>query len=121
MKEEYIVSNGKDDINNVGLRNHYICSVYASRLMVPRKQGLIVNISSFGGQTYIFNVAYGVGKACVDRMAIDCGVELKKHNVASLSLMLGAVRTELTADLISEKGKHLKLKGDPNNKGSVVN
>jgi len=108
-----------DDINNVGLRNHYICSVYASRLMVPRKQGLIVNISSFGGQTYIFNVAYGVGKACVDRMAIDCGVELKKHNVASLSLMLGAVRTELTADLISEKGKHLKLKGDPNNKGSV--
>ena len=28
-----------DDINNVGLRNHYICTVYAARLMVPRKQG----------------------------------------------------------------------------------
>ncbi|RCN24087.1 hypothetical protein ANCCAN_30223, partial [Ancylostoma caninum] len=23
-----------DDINNVGLRNHYFCSVYASRMMV---------------------------------------------------------------------------------------
>jgi dehydrogenase/reductase SDR family protein 1 len=49
--------------------------------MVPRKQGLIVNISSFGGVRYLFNVAYGIGKAAVDRMAVDCGIELKKHNV----------------------------------------
>lgn len=51
-----------DDINNVGLRNHYLCTVYAARMMVENKQGLIVNISSFGGASYIFNVAYGVGK-----------------------------------------------------------
>jgi dehydrogenase/reductase SDR family member 1 len=122
MRQKFWQSEPKlwDDINNVGLRNHYICTVYASRLMVPRKKGLIVNISSFGGQTYLFNVAYGVGKAACDRMAIDCGIELKKHNVASLSLMLGAVRTELTSDLIGQKGEKLKLKGDPNNKGSVV-
>ncbi len=68
-----------DDINNVGLRNHYICTVYAARLMVPRKQGLIVNISSFGGQTYLFNVAYGIGKTAVDRMAIDCGIIILKQ------------------------------------------
>lgn len=30
--------------------------------MVPRKQGLIVNISSYGGVRYLFNVAYGIGK-----------------------------------------------------------
>lgn len=35
---------------------------YLARLMVPRKQGLIVNISSVGGMRYLFNVAYGVGK-----------------------------------------------------------
>ena len=35
--------------------------------MVPRKNGLIVNISSGGGLIYLFNVAYGVGKAAVDR------------------------------------------------------
>lgn len=84
--------------------------------MVPRKQGLIVNISSFGGQTYLFNVAYGVGKAALDRMAVDCGIELKKQNVACLSLMLGAVRTELTTNLVKESGDKLKLKGDPNDK-----
>ena len=30
--------------------------------MVPRKQGLIINISSMGGVRYLFNVAYGIGK-----------------------------------------------------------
>ena len=61
-----------DCINNVGLRNHFLCTVYASRIMVPQKDGLIVNISSVGGLTYLFNVAYGIGKAACDRMAADC-------------------------------------------------
>jgi dehydrogenase/reductase SDR family protein 1 len=64
-------------------------------MMVPRKQGLIVNISSFGGMRYLFNVPYGVGKAAMDRMAIDCGKELKQHNVCMLSLYPGAVKTEI--------------------------
>lgn len=58
-----------DDVNNVGLRNHYICCVYASRLMVPRKKGLIVTVSSVGGLRYLFNVAYGVGKAAVSHIS----------------------------------------------------
>ena len=61
-----------DCINSVGLRNHFLCTVYASRIMVPQKDGLIVNISSVGGLTYLFNVAYGIGKAACDRMAADC-------------------------------------------------
>lgn len=84
--------------------------------MVPRKQGLIVNISSYGGQTYLFNVAYGVGKAALDRMAVDCGVELKKYNVACLSLMLGAVKTELTSRFLDKSAENMKFKGNPNNK-----
>ncbi|KRZ11799.1 Dehydrogenase/reductase SDR family member 1 [Trichinella zimbabwensis] len=84
-----------DDINNTGLRNHYICSVYAARLMVPRKSGLIVTISSVGGLRYLFNVPYGVGKAACDRMAVDCAEELKAENVAYISIWPGAVQTEL--------------------------
>ena len=63
--------------------------------MVPRKSGLIVNVSSPGGLVYLFNVAYGVGKAACDRMAADCGTELKKHNVTMISLWPGAVETEM--------------------------
>ncbi len=32
-------------------------------------------------------------------MAADCGIELKKHNIAMLSLYPGAVKTELVTQL----------------------
>ena len=46
-------------------RCHYIASWYAAKMMVPAKQGLMINVSSPGGLNYLFNVAYGVGKAAV--------------------------------------------------------
>ena len=90
-----------DASHNVGLRSHYVCSVLASQLMVPRKEGLIVNISSFGGLEYAWfanDVAYGVGKAALDRLGSDMAHELKKHNVCCVTLWPGTVRTELVGD-----------------------
>ncbi|XP_066300369.1 dehydrogenase/reductase SDR family member 1-like [Branchiostoma lanceolatum] len=81
--------------NSVGMRGVYICAVYAARLMVPARKGLIVNISSEGGLTYGLNPCYCVGKAAVDRIASDCAHELRERNVAFLSLWPGATRTEL--------------------------
>ncbi|XP_076820298.1 dehydrogenase/reductase SDR family member 1-like isoform X2 [Clavelina lepadiformis] len=75
-----------DLVNNVGLRNHYICSVYAARMMVPKRKGLIVNISSVGGKLFLFMPPYGIGKAANDRMAKDCAVELEKYNITFVSL-----------------------------------
>jgi len=46
-------------------RSNYVAAWYAAKMMVPAKQGLIVNVSSSGGMHYLFNVAYGVGKAAV--------------------------------------------------------
>ncbi|XP_013381822.1 dehydrogenase/reductase SDR family member 1-like [Lingula anatina] len=99
-----------DDVNNVGLRNHYVCSVYAARLMIPRKRGLIVNISSMGGLNYLFNVAYGVGKAAVDRLAADTAHDLKKYNIASVSLWpaSGPVQTELAIDMLDDSKIHVE-------------
>ena len=106
---KYIADNGKvhfwdqdpiegwDKINGVGLRSNYICAVYASRLMVPKRKGLIINISSTGGKLPMFMPQYGVGKAGNDRMARDCAFELSKYNVAFLSLWPGLVKTELFA------------------------
>jgi NAD(P)-dependent dehydrogenase (short-subunit alcohol dehydrogenase family) len=39
------------------------------KLILTNKKGLIVNITSMGGQQYAFNAAYGIGKAGVDRMS----------------------------------------------------
>jgi NAD(P)-dependent dehydrogenase (short-subunit alcohol dehydrogenase family) len=89
--------------NNVGLRSHYVASIYAARLMTPRRQGLIATISSWGGLSYIFGVAYGTGKAACDRMAADMAVELKPYNVASISLWPGIVGTELLSQFFKQE------------------
>lgn len=91
-----------DRMNGVGLRGHYVASVYAARLMVPRRSGLIVNISSFGSLSYLFNAAYGIGKAAVDRMTADLATELRPEGVAVISLWPGLVWTEMTSDLMKE-------------------
>ncbi len=91
-----------DACNNVGLRSHYIASVFASRIMAKQKQGLICNISSWGGLSYIFGAAYGAGKAGCDRLTSDMAVELKPYNITAVSIWPGIVGTELFSQLASE-------------------
>lgn len=91
-----------DRINRVGLRGHYVATVHGARLMVKRHSGLIVNISSLGGLSYLFSTAYGVGKAALDRMTADMAVELGPEGVAVVSLWPGFVGTELVRSLMEE-------------------
>lgn len=81
-------------ILDVGLRSHYVASWHAARLMVPRRSGLIVMISSPGARSYLHGPAYGAGKAGIDKMAADMAVDLKKHGVAALSLWAALTLTE---------------------------
>lgn len=83
-----------DELIHVGCRGHYVASHATAPIMVAQRSGLIVNISSFAGAAYIFNVPYGVGKAAVDRMAKDMAQELRPFDVACISLWPGVVRTE---------------------------
>ncbi len=41
-----------DEMLDVGLRSHYVASVFAARIMTVRRAGLIVNISSSGATRY---------------------------------------------------------------------
>ena len=92
--------------NNVGLRSHYVASIFAARMMTKRNSGLICTISSWGGLSYIFGAAYGTGKAACDRLAADMAVELKPHNVTSVSIWPGIVGTELFSRFASEMNQN---------------
>lgn len=93
-----------DSIHTVGLRSHYVASCYAMPLMfksreqrskrIPRP--IIVMVGSFGGLTYTFNVAYGVGKCAVDRLAKDMAIELAHDDICVVSVWPGVVDTERT-------------------------
>jgi NAD(P)-dependent dehydrogenase (short-subunit alcohol dehydrogenase family) len=91
-----------DEVNGVGLRSHYLTSIYAARIMTQRQQGSICTLSSWGGMSYIFGVAYGVGKSACDRLAADLAVELKPYNVASISVWPGIVGTEHITNFAEE-------------------
>ena len=83
-----------DTLHNVGLRSHYVASVYAAPLLVAQGSGLIVNTSSGGAVRYVFNVPFGVGKAAVDKMAKDMAHDLRLFNVAAVSLWPGFIKSE---------------------------
>ena len=83
-----------DTMHGVGLRSHYVTTVLAAPLLLQSQGALVANISSFGGASYQVNVAYGVGKAGVDRLAADMARDFKPYRVCALSLYPGIVRTE---------------------------
>jgi len=87
-----------DDMVGIGLRSHYVASHEAVALMLGRRGGLIVNVSSRGAAGYTFSVAYGVGKAGTDRLAADMAVELEPHDITSVSIWPSAVKTEFILD-----------------------
>jgi NAD(P)-dependent dehydrogenase (short-subunit alcohol dehydrogenase family) len=94
------------EILNVGLRSSYVSSYFAAPLLIkPRENqqvnALVVNTSSFGGRCYMHGPAYGAGKAGVDKMAHDMAVDFKPYNVAVISLWMGLLKTERTAEVFA--------------------
>ena len=83
-----------DDMIDVGTRSAYVASRFAAPLMIEAGHGLIANISSSGAAEYAWHVAYGVGKAALDRLTADTAHELKRFGVAVVSLWPGLVLTE---------------------------
>lgn len=79
---------------DVGVRSSFVAAWHAAHIMVPQKSGLIVAISGYVGVTYTYGVVFGTCKSAVDRMARDMAIELKPHNIASLSLWQGLTFTE---------------------------
>lgn len=84
-----------DEVVDIGLRSHYVASALVAPAMVAAGSGLIVNVSSSGAVSYAHNVAYGVGKAGLDKMTSDMAHELAPHDVAVVSVWPGLVTTEL--------------------------
>jgi NAD(P)-dependent dehydrogenase (short-subunit alcohol dehydrogenase family) len=79
---------------DVGVRSNFVAAWHAARIMTGQRSGLIVATSGYVGVTYTYGVVFGMCKAAVDRMARDMAIELRPHNVASISLWQGLTLTE---------------------------
>lgn len=99
-----------DDLLGAGTRGAYVATHLAARRMLSRKSGLVVNISSLGAAHYFENVAYGMGKAALDKLTRDAGRELRDHGITLVSVWPFMVKTEGVLDLVA-KGVNLPLEG----------
>lgn len=101
-----------DAVNGVGLRQVYAACRAAAPHMIETAKGipddenqpppLMCLVSSFGGKSYTFNVAYGVGKAAIDRLSVDMSYQLEKYGVATTTLYPGLVKTEANLQMLKD-------------------
>jgi NAD(P)-dependent dehydrogenase (short-subunit alcohol dehydrogenase family) len=76
------------------LRGQFVASRLAVPLMLPRKRGLIANISFTDGEVYLGQTAYDVSKSASDRMVTGMAYELRKKGISAVAIHPGFVRTE---------------------------
>ena len=95
-----------DNCLDIGPRSTFVATSLAVRAMIPRRSGLIVNVSSHGSQDYILSVPYGAGKAGIDKITADTALELREHDIAVISLWPGLVMTErvVRRSVVNEDG-----------------
>src|SRR5579864_1804850 len=76
---------------------HWLASLYAARMMVRRKCGLIVFVTDHAiphPAGYYGQMMWDVGHHAVNRLAIGMGAELKTEGVAVMGVNPGFMRTE---------------------------
>lgn len=103
---------------NLGFRAGYVASLFATRLMLGRSAGLIINLSSWAARKHIGKVVYGMAKAVTDKMTADMAVESDSHGISVIRFHPGVVRTER----VMEHAAHVDLSNSesPRSIGRVV-
>ncbi|HEV2665910.1 MAG TPA: SDR family NAD(P)-dependent oxidoreductase, partial [Blastocatellia bacterium] len=87
-----------------GVRATLISSRFAAPLMLGQNQGLIINITAWVDDVYLVNIFYDTSKSAINRMAWGMAQELKKRNIAAVSLSPGFIRTERVAAAFDAAG-----------------
>jgi NAD(P)-dependent dehydrogenase (short-subunit alcohol dehydrogenase family) len=95
-----------DDVMNVDFRGTFLTSRAAARIMIKRKSGKIINISSILGKIAARNMAgYCASKAAVIQLTRVMALELVRDNIQVNALCPGYFLTDFNRDFFeSEAG-----------------
>jgi NAD(P)-dependent dehydrogenase (short-subunit alcohol dehydrogenase family) len=84
-----------DSMFQRGVRNHLLSSRAAAPQFLKQKSGLIVTTTFWDHDQYLKgNLLYDLAKSAMNRLAFAVAQELRPHNVASLAVSPGWMRTE---------------------------
>lgn len=78
-----------------GVRNHLVAGRCAAPLMVRQKKGLVLTTTFWDRDHYLRgNLFYDLAKAAMTRLSFGMAQDLRPHNVASIAVSPGWMRTE---------------------------
>lgn len=88
---------------DVNYKAVFFCSQAAARLMIPKRQGKIVNIASTSAFVSSRNpkVAYDSTKGAVRQLTVSMGAELARHGINVNAVAPGTILTDMTAPMLA--------------------
>lgn len=93
-----------DKIININLKGVYLCSNAAAKVMVKKKYGKIINISSIAGIVgYPNGAAYCASKGGIITLTKEMALELAQYKINVNSIAPGAIETPMTAFIKKDK------------------
>ncbi len=81
-----------------GIDTHLITSLAAVPLMIPRRRGLVVEVTDGAGLHYRGNLFYDLTKLAVTRVAFGMAEELRPKGIAAVAVSPGFLRSEAMLD-----------------------
>jgi len=89
----------------VNVKGVFFCSQAAARLMIPRRQGKIVNFASTSAFVSSSHpgIAYDTSKGAVRQMTVSMAAELAPHGINVNAVAPGTTATEMTKSSLSTK------------------
>ena len=101
-----------DTMFTAGVRAHVTASRLAVPLMLPQRGGLIVSTTAnLDSLPYLQNLFYDLAKHTVARMAWAMAQELREHDIASVAVAPGFMRTERVVQAFHRAGVPQLLDG----------
>lgn len=119
-------------VMDVNLTGAFICSQIAGRLMIKRRQGVIINVSSVTGlygvdSEVLDTIGYTSSKAGLIGFTRDLAVKWAKHGIRVNAILPGWFKTHLTEHVVQRSGEEIarrvplrRLGGEYDLKGAVV-
>jgi sorbose reductase len=92
-----------DQVLDVNLKGVFLCCQEAARIMIPQKEGSIINIASMSGTVANFpqkQASYNASKAGVILLTKCLAVEWAPYGIRVNSLSPGYTRTEMTEAVV---------------------
>jgi len=111
-----------DGMFTAGVRAALVASRLAVSMMLPQRQGLIINITAWDRDKFMVNLFYDVAKNAINRMIFGLARELRPHNIAAVALAPGFMRTERVAGAFEAAGNkdYLNFTESPEYVGRAV-